>query len=98
MNNCEDIWIEITLQNNKKFFVGTIYRHPNNKINPFLNKLETTIDKLNRNESIFYICGDINIDLLKCTHFDVLNYINTLYSYGCKQYVTNATHLVNDTP
>ena len=97
LNACEDIWIEITLPNNKKVIIGTIYRHPNHKINSFLNELEKTMDKLNRNECTYYICGDINIDLKKNSS-EILNYKNTLYSYGCKQYVLNNTHIVKDTP
>ena len=97
VNACEDIWIEITLPNNKKVIIGTIYRHPNHKINSFLNELEKTMDKLNRNECTYYICGDINIDLKKNSS-EILNYKNTLYSYGCKQYVLNNTHIVKDTP
>ena len=63
VNACEDIWIEITLPNNKKLIIGTIYRYPNHKINSFPNVLEKTMDKLNRNECTYYICVDINIDL-----------------------------------
>ena len=97
VNAFEDIWIEITLPNNKKVIIGTIYRHPNHNINLFLNKLEKTMDKFNRNECTYYICVDINIDLKKNSS-EILNYKNTLYSYGCKQYVSNNTHIVKNTP
>ena len=65
VNACEDIWIKITLPNYKKVIIGTIYRYPNHKINSLLNKLEKTMDKLNKNECTYGICGDINIDLKK---------------------------------
>ena len=65
INACEDIWIEITLPNNKKVIIGTIYRHPNHNINSFFNELEKTMNKLNRNKCTYYVCGDINIDLKK---------------------------------
>ena len=74
VNACEDIWIEITLSNNKKVIIGTIYRHPNHKINSFLNELGKTMDKLNRNKCIYYICDDTNIDLKKNSS-ETLNYI-----------------------
>ena len=89
--------VKITLPNNKKVIIGTIYRHPNDKINSFLNELEKTMDKLNRNECTYLICGDINIDLKKNSS-EILNKKNTLYSYGCKQYVSNNTHIVKYTP
>ena len=53
--------------------IGTIYRHPNHKINSFLNELEKTMDKLNRNKCTYYICDDINIDLKKNSS-EILNY------------------------
>ena len=97
-NFCEDIWIEILMLNSKKIIIGAIYRHPSYKINPFLNNIESTIDKLNKNNLNYFICGDINLDLLKYSKADIANYENTLLSYGCKQYIKNATHLVNELP
>ena len=81
------------LSNSKTHIIKTIYRHPNHKINSFLNELEKIMDKLNRNECTYYICGDISIDLKKNSS-EILNYKNTLYSYGCKQYLSNNTYIV----
>ena len=98
LNACEDLWIEITLTNKQTLIVGTIYRHPNYNIKSFLNSMESTVDKLQRKNLNYFLCGDINIDLLKQNNNEINNYKNTLLSYGCKQYVKNATHLVNNTP
>ena len=97
MNACEDLWIEITLTNKQTLIVGTIYRHLNYNIKSFLNSTESTVDKLQRKNLNYFLCGDINIDLLKQNNNEISNYENTLLSYGCKQYVKNATHFANNT-
>ena len=33
--NCEDMWIQLDLRNNKKCIVGVIYRHPKQKLSEF---------------------------------------------------------------
>ena len=60
--------------------------------------MKTFFFKLQRKNLNYFLCGDINIDLLKQNITEINNYENNLLSYGCKQYVKNATHLVNNTP
>ena len=32
VNGCEDVWVELTLENNDTLIVGSVYRHPNSTI------------------------------------------------------------------
>ena len=87
-NSYEDIWIEISLKNKKKTVIGTIYHHPTNP-NPNPNP----IDKLSNNNITYYICDDISIDSPEINNRKISCYMNTLFSYGCNQYIHNATML-----
>ena len=62
----ENIFIEITLENNKKMLIGCFYRH-HTSIKLFVD--EFLLDILNKvrmeKNKICTIMGDFNIDLLK---------------------------------
>ena len=63
--NCEDMWIQVDLGNNKNWVVVVIYRHPKQKLSEFCNSFESTIEKLNSRKLMYNIGGDFNADLLK---------------------------------
>ena len=80
----ENIWIQTKL-NGKKSIVAVIYRHPKQNFQTFQNALINTIEKVDLERTAFYICGDININLLK---FDIIknsvrHYVDTLHSLNC---------------
>ena len=70
--NCEDMWIQLDLGNNKKCIVGVIYRHPKQKSSEFCKSFESTIEKLNSRKLMYYIGGDFIADLLKVTLISIL--------------------------
>ena len=90
---CEDLWIELLLSKNKKCIVGTVYRHPTFDARLFSNKFATIIDKLNRTNNYFYICGDFSIDLMDSKRDIIKHYQDTLHSLGCNQIIQNATRV-----
>ena len=60
---------------------GVIYRHPNSNLNNFLDYINSTTDKINRENKLCLLLGDFNIDLLKIeTHVDTDNFLNILGS------------------
>ena len=65
VNNTEDLWLEITVEKNKKVYVAVLYRHPRHNYNDFQLALLHSIEKLNKTNSNFYIFGDQNINLLR---------------------------------
>ena len=46
--NCEDLWLEITLPNNRKLIIGSIYRHPTYNFSIFQDKLLSNIETKNK--------------------------------------------------
>ena len=62
--NCEDMWIQLNLGNNKKCIVGVIYRHPKQKLSESCKSFESTIEKLNSRKLMYYIGGDFKANLL----------------------------------
>ena len=61
----EDKWFDVDT-----YVIGVIYRHPNNSIESFVSLLEQTINKIQKENKPYILCGDINIDLL---HPDITN-------------------------
>ena len=47
--NFENVWVEITDQD-QKYIIGGIYRHPNGKISHFNNDLENSLNKMNKQD------------------------------------------------
>ena len=92
LDNCEDLWVEIELNNNNKITLGSIYRHPTYDIDNFKNKLLHNIEILNNKRSNYIIAGDMNIDWLKNSK-QIKSYKNEILSQGVLQTVTTPTHL-----
>ena len=68
LNGCEEIWLNLITEENlsTKITIGAMYRHPNvrsNDIEEFSETLCNTIHKITKRNGIFYLLGDINIDL-----------------------------------
>ena len=67
----EDIWIEISIVENKKkedYVIGVVYRHPGSTmqcLDQFTKKIEQIMIKTNAENKKCVIMGDINIDGLK---------------------------------
>ena len=64
----ESIWIEIKNKNSKNIIIASIYRHPHDTLalyDSFLDYLELTLIKLNKENKEIYLCGDFNSDILK---------------------------------
>ena len=93
IENCENIWIELQL-NNRKFTIGVVYRHPTPNYDIFSDELFAIIDHLNNANYMHYICGDFNIYLLKYfSQMSVANYADTLQSLSCKVLLDKPTRL-----
>ena len=56
-NDCEDIWIEISISNHdrknapEKFVIGNIYRRPRRQYKKFDEKLYATVENLNESKT-----------------------------------------------
>ena len=60
-DGCEDVWVELTLYQNKSLIVGSVYRHPNYNIKPFEDAFVNVIKKFSVNQN-YIAMGDFNIN------------------------------------
>jgi hypothetical protein len=100
----ESILIELTLPNNTKSIIGSVYRpgtkHPlytiNDQFTQFCELFSQLCNELTASDSTNFIAGDFNLDVLqygKNTY--VTEYIDSLFSFGLLQIITKPTRIVN---
>ena len=74
MDYIEDLWIEIETTSGP-VFVGTVCKHPTNRIeiyDRFSENLLNTFNDLNSNNRPFYALGNYNIDVIKARQIIML--------------------------
>lgn len=78
--NYETLFIELETKP-KNTIVGVIYRPPDSPFYPFIDHLNNTIKKINKENKPAFVCGDFNFNLLKLsTHHATNCFLNTFYS------------------
>ena len=81
--DCEEIWTKVKIDKSEKI-IGVIYRQPSYRISNFQESLEHTLENLNEQKVSYFICGDINIDLLKSDNdSNIRSYSDMMFSLGC---------------
>ena len=61
----ESIWTELKNKKGKNFLCGCLYQHPNTDTAKFMEYIESTLTKIDKNKYAVFLMGDFNIDLLK---------------------------------
>ena len=92
----ENIWIKIKDSN---VIIGTIYRHPKNDLRKFITELNTSLEKIENNNTV-HLIGDFNINLASTDDTNSLSnsaiaYIDMLLSNGYFPIISLPTR-VND--
>ena len=95
IQNCEDLWLHVSLRNTPmQFVIGVLYRHPHNSVREFLERLNNKIADLNSSKKIYYIIGDINIDISpNVRSSNKQNYLNMLESNGAVSIINKPTRI-----
>ena len=89
---CEDLWVEMPIDENKKCVIGITYRHPKQKQVEFHKAFERVLGKLNYKKILLYIGGDLNVDLIKYeTNNLITQFVGMTYSLGCIPLITQPT-------
>ena len=93
--NChiENKWLSFNIDN-LKVIVGGIYRHPNSNLDHFNAALSNTINQINDN-TLAFILGDININLLDENSEKVDTYIGNLFENNFIPCITMPTRITN---
>jgi hypothetical protein len=73
---------------------GVIYRHPSGNVEHFMDYLNSTIDKIHRENKYCILMGDFNLDLLKAeSHPDTDTFLNTLGSFFFQPHIISYSQL-----
>ena len=92
----ESIWIEIKNKKGKNFLCGCLYRHPNTDTAKFMEYIESTLTKIDKNKYAVFLIGDFNIDLLKYESHNCTNdFINSLVSHSFLPYILQQTRMTD---
>jgi len=100
----ESIFVELQTSTGNKIIVGSVYRpganHPtlnvNQQFDASMDLLASLLDNLSSRNVPVFICGDINIDVLKYGNCDrASEYIDLLLTHGYLQSITLPTRCTN---
>ena len=96
----ESIWLKIWNSNSiKTILIGSIYWHPTEDSNKFLDDFSDCMKKLADEKKMFYIIGDINIDINKTNQNSPQadRYMQVITSNGAFSLITNPTRVTDKT-
>ena len=91
IQGCEDLWIELTINKDKRL-IGVIYRHPNNSyVQKFLSMLNSNLQELTLNNKNCYVLGDLYLNTFGSVNNIGLKYLNMVKSNACLSLITEPT-------
>ena len=94
-NVLESVTLEIVLENDKNVIISCIYRTPGTDVDTFTDYIERLLKSIKNGKSI-YLCGDINIDLLRYNNHQVTKeFIDLLFSYGLYPIISKPTRVTS---
>ena len=93
-NLFECVTVEISHQSKRSTVISCIYRKPGTNITEFSDTLEELLNPLKHKD--LYVCGDLNIDLLKYeAHDQTRNFMDMFFSLGLFPLITKPTRITN---
>ena len=93
VKDCENVWLEICTQN-KKIIVSSLYRHPRHNFSEYQEAILNTIEKINSKKQLFYILGDMNLNLLKYSESkNIQYYLDQLQTVNCHNIIDKPTRV-----
>ena len=82
-DSLETVAAQFSTSKGKRDVIISVYRPPKSNIADFMTNIEQLIrDVMEHTNQDVYIAGDINIDLLKTTEQESINFANLMYSYN----------------
>ena len=96
VNECEKIWIKL---HDSNLIISTIYRHPKNDAQVFIDALNTTLKKVKSNK--VFIVGDFNLNIkslpdLRFTDRHASEYLDMLISNGYNPLINVPTRVTDN--
>ena len=97
----ESLFIEVdskVFQTPSNIVIGIVYRMPDASIDIFHDRMADILNVINKENKLFYMLGDLNIDFLKCDeHRLTSSFIDTLYSNNVFPLITKPTRVTQST-
>ena len=93
----ESCWAQIDAGKNKKgIIIGCIYKHPGCNLNSSNIELNKIIKSINPDKFDLYICGDMNINFLKCNeHEETEKCLDMLFDNSLIPIITKPTRITD---
>ena len=80
----------------RNMICGIIYQHPHGNMQNFKDFLNSTIEKIDRENKFCISLGDFNLDLLKLgSHPDTEDFLNTLGSFSFQHHILQPTRITD---
>ena len=96
-DGCEDVWVNVKLNNSETLVVGSVYRHPNNVIKNFEDAFISVIKSFKSNQN-YIVLGDFNINYDEVTtQQSISDYANHINNVGCEQLIDKPTRICQTT-
>ena len=93
----ESVFIEIeksVFHSNANIIMGVVYRMPDSSVDMFNERLADILNSVQKENKLFYLLGDLNIDLFKHdVHRPNSKFLDTIYSYNVYPLVTKPTRV-----
>ena len=90
------MWIEIRNNKGKNFLCGCAYRHPNSDTSNFIEYVESTFTKFNKDKYNVFLMGDFNIDLLQYdSHSYTNDSVNSMISHSFLPYILQPSRVTD---
>jgi hypothetical protein len=100
-NDIEMLWAEIdkdSLLNSKNTIIGVIYRRPGSDPQAFIEKLNSTLDIINRENKFCIHTGDYNLNLLNSsTHPPTNDFIDINFAHALFPIINKPTRISSTT-
>ena len=97
----ESLFIEVTIENNKKIIIGSVYCPPKapgltftQQFTQFTELLTNLLAELSNNSEQVFIYGDFNLNVLELANNKFISeYVETVFSFGFLQLITKPTRI-----
>jgi len=95
-NDFEALWVEMQNGSQRNMICGVSYQHPHGNIQNLMDFIDSTIEKIDRENKFCIISGYFNLDLPKLdSQPDTDNFWNTLGSFNFHPHILQPTRITD---
>ena len=92
----ECVTVELCINKRKNIIVNCVYRTPGSDMQTFIDQIETVIKNVKNVKKSIFLCGDLNIDLLKYNdNTPTKNFVDMMFSLGLYPLLDKPTRITD---